>query len=171
MTENQCLVGIETAGVKSWDLLADSYISIQKFGHIEKTSCVYQLRNDEAPLRKQDPNRNLSVVLEFKTPLSPQELALLLSPLSTQIKFLHDRKLMLLAYEDLFLMTPDLTLPHPELHAKEKWLIPAAEICGQWKHPVLNLTLEQIAKPVQYKSHLEFYSQGKALLDFSSTKN
>ena len=46
----------------------------------------------------------------------------------------------LLAYGDLIIDSPDLTLPHPRLHLRAFVLVPLLEIAPEWRHPVLAKT-------------------------------
>lgn len=50
----------------------------------------------------------------------------------------------LLAYDDLILEEPDLTLPHPRLHLRRFVLEPLAEIAPDWRHPRLTLTAREL---------------------------
>jgi 2-amino-4-hydroxy-6-hydroxymethyldihydropteridine diphosphokinase len=50
----------------------------------------------------------------------------------------------ILAYGDLVLDTPDLTLPHPRLHQRAFVLVPLAEVAPDWRHPVLNMTAQEM---------------------------
>lgn len=47
----------------------------------------------------------------------------------------------LLLYGDVVTSTDELTLPHPEMHARRFVLEPLAEIAPEWVHPVLGLTV------------------------------
>lgn len=40
--------------------------------------------------------------------------------------------------------SPDLQIPHPEMAARDFVIGPAAQIAGEWRHPILGLTLNQI---------------------------
>src|SRR5690606_21479223 len=101
---------------------------------------------------------------------SPRELAFLASS-SSSWSGGAIRQIVLLCMDQLFLMTPDLTIPHPDLHASARWLVPAAEIAPDFIHPVLGARLEELGQKLKTRSQVEFYAQSKALLDFSSAQN
>jgi 2-amino-4-hydroxy-6-hydroxymethyldihydropteridine diphosphokinase len=44
---------------------------------------------------------------------------------------------------------PDLELPHPRLHERAFALVPAAEVAPGWVHPVVGLTLAELADAVR----------------------
>ncbi|HEV2131036.1 MAG TPA: 2-amino-4-hydroxy-6-hydroxymethyldihydropteridine diphosphokinase, partial [Longimicrobiaceae bacterium] len=50
----------------------------------------------------------------------------------------------LLAYGDLVLDTPELTLPHPRLPERAFVLLPLAEVAPDWRHPVLDSTAAEL---------------------------
>ena len=49
--------------------------------------------------------------------------------------------LKLLVYDNLTLMTPEITLPHPEFHRRADELVPASEVWGEYQHPVLDRSI------------------------------
>lgn len=50
----------------------------------------------------------------------------------------------LIALGDTVLSTPDLVLPHPEMHKRAFVLGPMAEVWPDWRHPRLGLTVRQM---------------------------
>lgn len=51
----------------------------------------------------------------------------------------------LLDYDSQLFATPDLALPHPQLHVRDFVLLPWAELAPHWCHPLLGLTIEELA--------------------------
>lgn len=63
---------------------------------------------------------------------------------STPVKGPRIIDLDLLLYGNLVLDDPALTLPHPALHERRFVLAPLAEIAPNWKHPTLDLSIQQL---------------------------
>lgn len=59
-----------------------------------------------------------------------------------------DRKIDIdiIAIDDMVMDTPELTLPHPRMHLREFVLKPMAQLAPEWRHPILNLTAEELIK-------------------------
>lgn len=75
-------------------------------------------------------------------------------------------ELTLLAYDNLILMSPRLTLPYPELHRDPMIIRCSAEAWGQYEHPIYQKSLSEISKSAPPAKYAEFYIQGKSLVDF-----
>lgn len=50
----------------------------------------------------------------------------------------------ILLAEDLVWQEEALKIPHPRLHIRRFALVPAAEIAGSWRHPILKETLNEL---------------------------
>ena len=50
----------------------------------------------------------------------------------------------ILLYEDKVIDEPQLTVPHKHLQERNFVLIPLMEIAGEWMHPVLNHTIDDL---------------------------
>lgn len=74
--------------------------------------------------------------------------------------------LTLLAFDDIIQMSPRLTLPHPLLHQDPLVIRCAAEVRGKYEHPIYQKNLNDISRLAPPAKQVEFYMQGKSLVDF-----
>jgi 2-amino-4-hydroxy-6-hydroxymethyldihydropteridine diphosphokinase len=72
----------------------------------------------------------------------------------------------LISYGDEIVRTPNLTIPHPDAHRRAFVMIPLAEICPDWTHPILRKTARQLAEESQWPGWGTFFLDGNSLLDF-----
>lgn len=61
----------------------------------------------------------------------------------------------LLAYGQVVLAGPELTLPHPRLHLRGFVLHPLAEVAPEWLHPVLGGTARELLSAVRFPERVE----------------
>lgn len=94
----------------------------------------------------------LNTVLQIETSLSAEKL--LEACLAVEDEFGRSRPVRwsprtldidILFYEDLVLCQENLTIPHPRLQERAFVLAPLQEIAPDYKHPVLDLTIAELA--------------------------
>ncbi len=161
MTEvtGQCLIHLSTSLVGGV-VGAQSMISrVQTVGEIVAISSVYKRYLSSARV---DLNSNLEAVLCLHTKCAVDELLWHFKEYSVGKR----EKLQLLAYDELVVLSPQLTLPNPSLHADALIVRCAAEVWPEYEHPIMQKTLREIAAKSPPAVDAEFYLQGKSLVDF-----
>ena len=61
----------------------------------------------------------------------------------------------ILFYDNEIIETPNLQIPHLQLHHRRFTLEPLSEILPFWVHPILNLSVEQLAQNCQDKAKVK----------------
>jgi 2-amino-4-hydroxy-6-hydroxymethyldihydropteridine diphosphokinase len=97
----------------------------------------------------------LNMVIKGETRRKPQRLLKHLKSLETQLGRLPSvrygpRKIDidLLFYDGILLKTPELTIPHPNLHERAFVLVPLADLAPELLHPVFGKTVRQMLAEV-----------------------
>ena len=113
-------------------------ITLKTISSIYKTQPVGNVAQDDF----------LNGVVSLETSLSPHTLLHTLKDIEISIGRQHrthwgprEIDMDILIYNDLCLQTPDLTIPHPEMHLRRFVLAPLAEIAPNLSHPVLNKSI------------------------------
>ena len=179
-SKTSCLISLHTNNVHSFEMLKKAIQKIEKFCEVLKLSSVYKVnlenKHSQPEIHAINVDLKLEALLLIIKVLSPQSEVKLnqkLTQLSQQLSSPEEQRsiyFQLLAFGSLSLMKPGLTLPHPELYSSDQLLIPSAEIWPEYRHPVLNEKLCDLAKRKLSSSWGEFYAQGKSLLDFSISR-
>lgn len=132
--------------------LASGVDTLHRLGEVVAVSDVYE----SDPLGVSEPQpAYLNMVVSLLTSLSP---AVLLNEL-LDAERRHGRErlvrnaprtldLDLLAYGDMVLRRPDLTVPHPRLHERAFVLVPMMEVAPGFRHPVTIQTLPEMMAEV-----------------------
>jgi hypothetical protein len=146
------LVGFEIYNLEGFQKLKDAYFSFEKKFRLLSTSSVY--KKYLSP-QKVDLNSSIFFVTLAETNFDELKTHQIISETSDKIRFL--------AYDSLVLMSPTLTLPDPALYKDIGILRCSAEIYGNYRHPILNKSLNEILSTVKSFEYIEFYSQGNEL--------
>ena len=65
----------------------------------------------------------------------------------------------ILAYDELITDSPELTLPHPELHRRDFVLRPLSEVAPkEWRHPILQKSVGELLAEIVNPTHLRPFS-------------
>lgn len=103
-------------------------------------------------------------VVKVETSFSPRELLNVLQEIERRMGRPHRRgqgepraiDLDILLYGRLVVEAPDLVIPHPRMHERRFVLLPLSEIAREAKHPILNLTVEELLRSLQDSHQVRF---------------
>lgn len=157
---HQTLIHLATDLVGGTSIAQNLAIELEKLGQIVAISSIYKRY---LGANRVDLNANIEAVLRFATDCAVDEL------LWHFRRLLKDKKpsLNLLSYDDLVVLSPQLTLPQPCLHTDFLIIRCASEAWPQFEHPIIEKTLSEIAAFAFPAVDAEFFLQGKSLVDFS----
>lgn len=109
----------------------------------------------------------LNQVLALETDLHPEDL--LRSLLQIEADMGRERRqrwgprlidIDIICIDDLIWNSPTLSLPHPHLQERNFVLYPLAELCTNWKHPVLKKSLQQLLEECKDPLAANVWQQG-----------
>ena len=121
----------------------------QYAGRILQKSKVYETQ----PWGNSDQPDFLNMALRLETKSTPEEL--LRTVLHIEREMGRDRSVEqkwapriidvdIVLFADLVIKTPDLSIPHPEMHRRNFVLVPLLDIAADWVHPTLKETMEDL---------------------------
>jgi 7,8-dihydro-6-hydroxymethylpterin-pyrophosphokinase len=132
---------------------------MKRVGQIQALSSVYKRF---ANAHKTDLQASLETVLYFRTNCAVDELLWYFRSYTKERR----AQLTLLSYDDLVVLSPQLTLPHPSLHTDHLMVRCASEALPSYEHPIIQKRLTEIAGQGLTLVNAEFFLQGKSLVDF-----
>ena len=127
--------------------LRDATQRLQEAGKVVRISSYYETE----PMEFTAQPWFLNCVVELRTEITPVELMRMLLRIEramgrerNQAKGPRNIDLDLLLYDDETVATPELTLPHPAMHARRFVLVPLAEIAPGAMHRILRKNARQL---------------------------
>lgn len=127
----------------------DVYFLIgERLGEISKASSLYET----PPWGFQSTENFWNQVIEINTLLSPGELLHEIHKIESEFGRKRDKKqyvsremdIDILYYDNIFMETESLIIPHPRIHQRKFVLAPLVEIAPGFKHPLFRLTNFQL---------------------------
>lgn len=133
----------------------------QRIGSIRRASAIYQTAAWGVTTQPSFYNQ----VIEVASALTPEAILTQI----TEIEFLMGRVRLqkwgarlididILFYDDLFMQTKNLTIPHPYITDRNFVLIPLAEIAEQLIHPVLGVSIKALLETCEDAEEVELLS-------------
>lgn len=106
----------------------------------------------------------LNMVVKAETTLEPEPLLKYLKQVEAELgreqNFRWGPRLIdldILFYDDLFLDTPPLVIPHPRLHERAFVLVPLADVAPELVHPVLQKSIKDILSELEMEGIARFH--------------
>jgi 7,8-dihydro-6-hydroxymethylpterin-pyrophosphokinase len=168
---HEVLIGLVAYSSTDHIVLKTITSKLREIINIKKISSIYSVQgkpdkfDSVHDLRCEDSFQGLSVSLRGNTQLSPEEVIqkfdIIINNAPSRIR--HEIKIYLLVYEDKTKMSPNLTLPYADLHTRPELIMPAADLWGEYMHPILHSSLNRLSKNYQLESWGDFYAQGDIL--------
>jgi 7,8-dihydro-6-hydroxymethylpterin-pyrophosphokinase len=156
---HQTLVHI-SADLVGGTAVAQSLIEdMKRVGEVHALSSVYKRFSSG---HRTDLQASLETVLYYRTNCAVDELLWYFRSYTKEKK----ATLTLLSYDDLVVLSPQLTLPHPSLHTDQLMVRCASEALPSYEHPIIQKRLTEIAVQSMSLTDAEFFLQGKSLVDF-----
>lgn len=129
-------------------------MAVRRLG--ERADCQVKRVSDylvTAPYGGVEQDDFLNGALELRTMLEPEELLAALQEIereANRVREIHwgprTLDLDILLYDDLVLDTPELQIPHIEMHLRDFVLVPLAQIAPWKRHPLTGKTVGEMAK-------------------------
>jgi hypothetical protein len=154
---HRALVGVQTDLDPTLSLHKKIAKALYRGQDIHGVSGIYQFTDDEI--------LGLTVVYSLRTDAEPKELNNKMIEISKALRSTRF-SIEVLVFDDVILRTPDFVLPSMALHRLKRWCLPAADLWGDYIHPIEGKDLKILSEMTGSPEKIEFYAQNKTLLDF-----
>jgi hypothetical protein len=174
MANNQVLISFKTMSTRKLEVFRESFKFIGTKLHWEKISSIYRVQRRAESfsslrhIKSEEILDGYSCVGLATTNCAPDEVMELLREAEEHLRHEEMRRSLscnLLSYDSEMLRFPELTLPHPEFHLRPEEVIPASEVWPDFVHPVLQISIRDLARSFLDKNWGEYYCAGSPLLD------
>lgn len=159
MSLHRALIGVQTDLDPHLTLHKRVAKALYRTSDIHGVSGVYQYTDQE--------EEGLTVVYSLRTQSEPKELKKKIDEINRSIKSTR-YSIEVLVFDDIILRSPDLILPSMILHRLKRWCMPAADLWGDYIHPIEGKDLKILSETTGSPEKIEFFAQSKTLLDFLS---
>jgi hypothetical protein len=150
--KSEGLFSIQTPAVRGIEFVESVFKQLPLEVTINKASSVYQTNFERVEIAES----MLICVLKYETELSIEELGQKLRPVASWLS--------LLTFNSLVALDPRHPLPNPLLYENKTLLRCAAEVWGNYRHPVLGQLLNELVGSDNSKEDIRFFSQGRVLV-------
>lgn len=159
-SESTILIGVEVGLLKGLESMKWAIESLQRFVEISAVSTVVQCRafNDKICLRtviKATTSQTAEQVI--------QELISIEYEYDEKLRVIESLRCFLLTYEQQVNLSPGMILPHPQMLDHSSWLYCAWETSRNYRHPVLEQTLDKLISKTNM-ADIIFFGQGKSII-------
>jgi 7,8-dihydro-6-hydroxymethylpterin-pyrophosphokinase len=134
---------------------------LQELGEVQGISSIYRKFFNR---RAEDLNSNLILAVRLCTELSIEKIFSSVQKIESQLQKNYPGQLVLLADAQEVRLIPGQNLPHPDLQTDALTIQCAAEAWPDFRHPILQKTLLELAKTREPLPQVEFFAQGKSLI-------
>jgi 7,8-dihydro-6-hydroxymethylpterin-pyrophosphokinase len=163
MKSHSALIWTSTDLMAGLDRLKVRIQQLESVGDIARVSAVYKKFLSH---RSEDLNSLLVLAIRLNTDLESEQLFAILQSLEKNDEPTaggENESLTLLAFDQEIRLMPGQNLPHLKLHTDTLTLRCAAETWGEYQHPVLGQSLQDLVRFSDPLKHVEFFAQGRSL--------
>jgi hypothetical protein len=163
MKAHSALIWTSTDLMAGLDRLKTRVQQLADVGDIARVSAVYKKFLSH---RSEDLNSLLVLAIRLNTDLGSDQLFAILQSLAKNDEPTsggENESLILLAFDQEIRLMPGQNLPHLKLHTDTLTLRCAAEAWGEYQHPVLGQSLQDLVRFSDPLIHVEFFAQGRSL--------
>ena len=153
-------------GTNQGDLTANLNLAIEKLkakGTVIDKSHVYETE----AWGKQDQPNFYNMAVTYDTELDPNALLHLVNEIEDDLGRVRNEKwgeriidLDIITYDDKIICDEKLTIPHKHMSERNFVLVPMIEIAGEWIHPVLEKSIEELYMECQDRCEVILIEKG-----------